>query len=811
MPGRSEIRKRVCLYMVIGMTCLMTCTSTINCVGYVKAQETKRRSEYEDSGKIKQYELEISRKPGSFGYYTEKPEVSIRTKDDTAVTKYEFTDAEGKTVGGELKRAGDKKLIASNCMKEGENSLKVWMEAPHEVISDPDPEPDPEPDPDPEPEPDPKPEPDPEPESKPDPVPDPKPDSESAPDPVPNPEPEPKPDPAPNPKLEPKPNPNPAPDPEPDPKPDPEPKPDPDPEPKPDPEPDPEPEPKPDPDPAPVIVWEVVEKSVQQHIFRIDTKAPGKVSLSYERDPSEGILFYNTPARLVIRKSGNEEDLKGICYKIGEEPEQLAENEEVELLLPLGFYGTVQASALDKAGNRSEPVTSVVFLCESVQPAISMTAPRGFETWYDQETQIQVRVEDTGLSAGLENVKCFVNGVQVTQNHPPVWENENVATVAIPVQEVSEKGSVIPVIVEAADRAGNVNSHTELLHIDKQKPEIEVKDQDGKQVEDCMITSRSLDVICEIREENVLKGASVQGSLTDVEETSRELPEAIWDSKEGKQTAHLKLEENGVYQITVSAEDAAGHSVAKNRQILIDKENPVIRYVEQLDGNFLRYFQWNYELREMIQDHTSYTYEMQLDGKAYRTGEKITGEGRHTLQVRATDAAGNEAEKHAEFTIDHTAPSVVFGNVKDGAVYEDNVTLAVSLKNASDKITEITIDGEKQQIDKSSQVFRFPFQEKGNYSVAVKAEDIAGNRTEQSVHFRIREQSVLSAKVVQPIRRVFTRRPSKTEKENEKKAEKSSFSILARVIIYGVIGVAILGGVLGGGFLLLHRRSRKAD
>ena len=137
---------------------------------------------------------------------------------------------------------------------------------------EPTPDPKPEPQPNPEPTPDPKPEPQPNPEPTPDPKPEPQPNPEPTPDP--KPEPQPNPEPTPDPKPEPQPNPEPTPDPKPEPQPDPKPTPDPKPEPQPDPQPDPKPDPQPEPKPEPQPEPEPTRPAKPLVALRDDTGAP---------------------------------------------------------------------------------------------------------------------------------------------------------------------------------------------------------------------------------------------------------------------------------------------------------------------------------------------------------------------------------------------------------------------------------------------------------------------------------------------------------------------------------------------------------
>ena len=55
-----------------------------------------------------------------------------------------------------------------------------------------------------------------------------------------------------------------------------------------------------------------------------------------------------------------------------------------------------------------------------------------------------------------------------------------------------------------------------------------------------------------------------------------------------------------------------------------------------------------------IKDFDDICPSIQMDGRLYPIGTEIDTEGRHTLQVNAIDAAGNEAVARAEFVMHHT-------------------------------------------------------------------------------------------------------------------------------------------------------------
>ena len=50
------------------------------------------------------------------------------------------------------------------------------------------------------------------------------------------------------------------------------------------------------------------------------------------------------------------------------------------------------------------------------------------------------------------------------------------------------------------------------------------------------------------------------------------------------------LEEDGSYQVSMELRDAAGHTASEARNLIIDRTNPIIQYVDALDGTYQKSF-----------------------------------------------------------------------------------------------------------------------------------------------------------------------------------------------------------------------------
>lgn len=308
------------------------------------------------------------------------------------------------------------------------------------------------------------------------------------------------------------------------------------------------------------------------------------------------------------------------------------------------------------------------FLIDTQAPAIWLGAPRGFEAWYQETASITVTGEDGELGSQIEEVVCASGNSLIGRS------KELPAT--FQVAYASAKGNSIKVTVTARDRAGNTASRSCGLYIDQQPPKARIEG-----IEDYMITSKPVEVRYFVEEENVMEDMRAWARREDPQGNAGEIPVSEWSETESGKCARQVLADDGIYQLSLSCMDKAGYEAGKAARFIIDTKSPLISYVDRLDNQYLKRFCWNYPASEWIRDFTSYTYTILLDGRIYPMGQEVLEEGRHTLEVKAIDAAGNTGTAKARFVIDHTPPQVVFRDVEDGKDYEEEKTFQVTLED----------------------------------------------------------------------------------------------------------------------------------
>ncbi|MEA2604011.1 MAG: hypothetical protein QOF89_5003 [Acidobacteriota bacterium] len=183
--------------------------------------------------------------------------------------------------------------------------------------------------------------------------------------------------------------------------------------------------------------------------------------------------------------------------------------------------------------------------------------------------------------------------------------------------------------------------------------------------------------------------------------------------------------------ITAVATDAAGNRGQAAVTVVHDTEPPVLRILESgaelADGS-----RFNRAVTPVVEitDTSTFTSTITLDGLPFVSGTRVTSDGDHLLEVRATDAAGNTATRQARFSIDTTAPVFVSVEPADGTVTaQAQVVLQVRVTGADSAMANGAV---VNLVGESFTAGPFPLAE-GDNLFRLAAVDAAGNRAEKTV------------------------------------------------------------------------------
>ena len=409
---------------------------------------------------------------------------------------------------------------------------------------------------------------------------------------------------------------------------------------------------------------------------------------------------------------------------------------------------------------------------------------RGGNVWHQNQAEVDFKAEETPDGSGIKNIACYVNGERVRMTEE--------GSGRLTVEEPSRGGQGVPVRIEAWDRAGNTTSWEGEVYVDSAPPSLAVTG-----VTDYMITSRDVTALFRASDDNLLASCSAQTVWITPEGEETVLEGAKWSREGDSWQARQTFDRDGIYRMQVRARDQAGFQTEQSVQVIVDKSNPVISWVDEMDGACMQAFRWEKPVSEIITDFTSYTYTVTLDGFPCLPGFRTEREGRHILEVEAVDAAGNRSRADARFVIDHTAPHIAFEGVESGTAYEKEREVTVRLGDSADWIREIRVNGVRQKTGEKACVYTRVFQEEGVYELEVSATDLAGNVREASVIFEIVPEATLAQQLLAPVKESLgiEKDSLPTEEEKRRKEEKGEETPLYPAAASGILVLTVLAAV----------------
>lgn len=262
---------------------------------------------------------------------------------------------------------------------------------------------------------------------------------------------------------------------------------------------------------------------------------------------------------------------------------------------------------------------------------------------------------------------------------------------------VSSEGAHV-LVVSATDRAGNVSTASAAFVIDRTAPQITLS--------------------------GVANGGNYAGSVSPVfgaTDPNLVLSSATLDGSPFSSGMVVSLE--GDHALAISAEDCAGNSANATAQFTIDRTAPTISI-----GAPACTAQPVTPAVTVSDAHLA-SQSTTLDGQPWN-GAAIATDGNHVVVVTAVDTAGNTATASKTFIVDTIAPSLSVSGVTNGGAYPGPVTPIFSASDAHLVTSSATLDG-------SSFASGTVVSGAGNHTLAVTAQDCAGNTASDSRAFLI--------------------------------------------------------------------------
>ncbi|MEF9945565.1 MAG: hypothetical protein RR869_07650 [Lachnospiraceae bacterium] len=383
-------------------------------------------------------------------------------------------------------------------------------------------------------------------------------------------------------------------------------------------------------------------------------------------------------------------------------------------------------------------------IMDTQSPELDVSAQEGFEAWYTEDVLMNVRVQALEQDGNAGKVKCFVDGTLVQQTQE---------STTFVVNQPSQGGAGVPIRVEAIDEAGNQTVVEKLVYLDKKAPTVSITG-----IKEDAIVGTPVEISCQTEEENGWENIELKIVREGINKTVESVIPGEWENVGGKKVLSQTLFEDGIYRMEFHVEDQAGHKAACRAQIMIDQTSPVIRYVENLNGRVLQAFAWNYQMGETISDHTTFQYEMKLDGRTFGINEKNTREGIHVFRIQAVDEAGNQSEVEAEFLIDHTKPRLRIKGIENGESYQGQAEVTIRLNEKNDFMENIVINGVSQKLESQSESYQYTFDKPGVYEIEMVAKDLAGNKKTEHIKFQVIETENWIQKTMRFFQKAFSKK-----------------------------------------------------
>jgi len=325
---------------------------------------------------------------------------------------------------------------------------------------------------------------------------------------------------------------------------------------------------------------------------------------------------------------------------------------------------------------------------DTINPKITITGVEN-NTYYNVSVTPVITIFDLNLNATTItlNGENFISGTPIT-----------------------EDGTYV-LFVQATDKMNNPSQETITFIIDKIVPTISLISPDNNSV--------------------VKPGTVIEFEINDahLNITTYTLNDGLPETLFSPYNISTEGWEDGVYNITISANDFAGNEISETFMFAVDGTQPTINVTEVMNGS---YYNTNVTIfidisdAHLNEDETIIT----LDNMSFVSGTEVNAEGKHTLYVYAADTAGNNVSRTIIFTIDKTKPNITTSGVTDGAYYNTDVVPIIDVSDTNINIASITLNGNPFTSGTTVSA-------ENTYVLFVQANDKAGNTANKTIIFII--------------------------------------------------------------------------
>ena len=387
---------------------------------------------------------------------------------------------------------------------------------------------------------------------------------------------------------------------------------------------------------------------------------------------------------------------------------------------------TVSLYAVDMAGNTSD-VSVAEFRIDKTAPELTISGASDAGTsgsattvnfnineafWWDATGSVSIyrRAGDGQSEALLKTIDVRPTAASTS------------------VSETLTESGVYRFEFTASDRVGHRVEKTGTFTVDRNAPVVAMTG-----VNNYDVTSESVSFVTEISDEFYAnKKVNVVGTVTDINGKVSNIDFGAYNIAVNPTVIEKQFTDDGIYDIEIVSTDVAGNSTTQKVHFIIDKTNPAIGDLSAFDGKTLKEFNWDIDLDELVSDLTVCETHLYLNGSEY-DGISDVEDGSYTLLVTAKDELGHEAEKSVTFVLDTKVPTFIVTGVEDGMAKQEPYNISISLQLSEDELLEVTLNGETIVVNDNTA--NITVDTEGEYELYMKAIDVAGNESEQTISF----------------------------------------------------------------------------
>ncbi len=292
------------------------------------------------------------------------------------------------------------------------------------------------------------------------------------------------------------------------------------------------------------------------------------------------------------------------------------------------------------------------------------------------------------------------------------------------IEDLGEGGHTVR--IRAHDYAGNTAVAWVNFTVDTLPPELEILSPH----EDQLVPGPDVTVRWEVSDEN------------GVSEIWLSLDGTSWIRVSGDSYTLGDLED-GEHVVTLRACDPAGNWVEDSVTFTVDSTPPEVRILNPSDGAVLGdvFIVVDWEGGDSVAlDH----FELSVDGGQWidvgldtEARIQVSGEGTHTVSVKAVDEVGHSSVDQVSFEVDLTPPSLEVLQPREDEVL-DSTTVVVKwrVQDAHLSVVALSLDG-GEEIPVQGGEYVFHDVSPGNHTLRVRAADVVGHETSVVVHFTV--------------------------------------------------------------------------